>query len=187
MKTITKLLLCLLCVGVFLSGCKKASDPAPSVNEEELITDVTATFTNQANSSEVITMAFSDPDGSNGSQTGTYSVSGNLSANATYTVAVKFENKSATPAEDITTEVQEEGDEHQVFFATTGNLKHHSYTDQDANGNPIGISSLFSTGIAGTATLKVTLKHQPGTKTATSTVDIGETDVEVNFTGITIQ
>lgn len=187
MKTITKLLLSLLCVGVFLTGCKKADDPAPASNEEELITDVTVTFTNQANSSEVRTFTFSDPDGPNGSQTGTYNLSGNLSASATYTVAVKFENKSATPTEDITAEVQSEGDEHQIFFTTTGNLQFQAYTDKDANGNAIGIGSTFSTGIAGSATLKLVLKHQPGTKTATSTADVGETDVEVNFTGITIQ
>ncbi|WP_299460029.1 hypothetical protein [uncultured Microscilla sp.] len=187
MKTISRLLLSILCAMVLLSSCKKADDPAPATNEEELITDLTLTFTNQANTSEVITMTFSDSDGPNGPQTGTFNISGNLSASAKYNVAFKVENKSETPAEDVTTEIKEEGAEHQVFYNTTGNLQFQSYTDKDANGNPIGISTTFSTGIAGTATLKVTLKHQPGVKTASTTVVDGETDIEVNFTGITIQ
>jgi len=186
MKTITKLLLSLLCVAVLLAGCNKADDPAPA-NEEELITDVTVTFTNQAVSTDVVTMTFSDPDGKDGPQTGTTNISGNLTASATYNVVIKFENKSETPAENVTEEVQKEGDEHQVFFSTTGNLTFQSYGDKDANNNPIGISSTFGTGIAGAATLKLTLKHQPNIKTATTTVADGETDVEVEFTDIRIQ
>ncbi|OJJ17918.1 hypothetical protein BKI52_29095 [marine bacterium AO1-C] len=186
MKTIAKLLLSLLCVAVLLAGCNKADDPAPA-NEEELITDVTVTFTNQANTSDQVTLTFSDPDGADGPQSGTTNISGNLTASATYTVTITFENKSETPAEDITAEVKEEGAEHQIFFSTTGNLSFQSYGDQDASGNPIGLTSTFGTGVAGTASLKVTLKHQPGIKTASTTVNDGETDVEVDFTGITIQ
>lgn len=187
MKTISKLFLSILCAVVLLSSCKKADDPTPAANEEELITDLTVTFTNKANSSEVITMTFSDPDGADGPQSGTTKISGNLSANATYNVAVKLENKSGAQAEDITAEVKEEGAEHQIFYSTTGNLQFQSYTDKDANGNPIGVTTTFSTGIASTATLKITLKHQPNIKTASTTVADGETDIEVNFTGITIQ
>lgn len=186
MKTIAKLLLSLMFVAVLLAGCKKADDPAPA-NEEELITDVTVTFTNQANSANVVTMTFSDSDGPDGPISGTTNISGALTAGATYNVVVKFENKSENPAEDVTEEVKEEGAEHQVFFSTTGTLSFQAYTDQDANGNPIGVTSTFGTGIAGTASLKVTLKHQPNIKTASTTVNDGETDVEVNFTGITIQ
>ena len=187
MKTISKLFLSILCAVVLLASCKKADDPAPAANEEEVITDLTLTFTNKANSSEQITMTFSDPDGADGPTSGTTNISGPLSASATYDVTFKVENKSGSTVENVTEEVQEEGAEHQVFFTTTGTLQFQGYTDKDANGNPIGITSTFSTGIAGSATLKVTLKHQPGVKTATSTVADGETDIEVDFTGITIQ
>lgn len=187
MKTIAKLFLSLLCVAVLVSSCKKADDPAPASNEEEVITDVIVTFTNKANSTEVITLTFTDPDGPKGTQSGTTKISGDLSANATYNVSVGFQNTSETPAENVTEEVQKEGDEHQVFFSTTGTLSFQGYTDKDDKGNPIGITSTFGTGLAGTASLKVTLKHQPNIKTDNTTVNDGDTDVEVNFTGITIK
>lgn len=49
----------------------------------------------------------------------------------------------------------------------------------DVNGYPIGLLNSVMTNAAGTGTLNVVLKHQPGIKDGSSTT--GETDVELLF------
>jgi hypothetical protein len=83
---------------------------------------------------------------------------------------VKFENRLENPPEDITKEVQDEGDAHQVFFTgnavngpasnQTGAPVAHSYADTDAKGLPIGLANKV-TAATGTGMLTVTLRHLP--------------------------
>ena len=101
-------------------------------------------------------------------------------------------NSSATPAEDITAEIAEEDAEHQFFFAASSGLNATvAYGDQDDMGNPVGLSSVVTTGDASSGTMTVTLRHEPAKDASgVSDGDItnagGETDIEVTF-DITIQ
>lgn len=164
-------------------------DPGP-VNEEELITTVNVTFTNQANAGDVVQASFVDLDGPGGNAPVITNPS--LAANANYDVRVEFLNESETPAEDITEEVVEEGEEHQVFMIVTGGLNvTYSYGDQDASGNPIGVEGSITTGATSDGNLNLVLRHEPAKEAAgVSDGDItnagGETDISVNFT-VTIQ
>ena len=49
-------------------------------------------------------------------------MSGSFSENTQYQGAVRFLNETETPAEEITDEVLEEADEHQVFYTTSDGL-----------------------------------------------------------------
>lgn len=177
------MLLALLVSASVFTGCDN-DDPEP-VNEEELITTVRVTFTNQANAGDVVVATFTDIDGEGGDDPIT--VNPTLSANATYTVGVEFLNESETPAEDITEEVEEEGDEHQVFMVVSGGLNlTYEYGDTDGNGNPLGLTGTAATGAASTGTLNVVLRHEPK-KPNTGLADAGgETDITVDF-AVTIQ
>ena len=88
---------------------------------------------------------------------------------------------------NFTIEVEEEGDEHQVFYQLLSSLGTVTYTDTDVNGNPIGLSFTLTTGNSGgSGNLTVTLRHKLN-KTATGVTagDItnagGSTDAEVSF------
>lgn len=164
-------------------------DPEP-VNEEELITTVRVTFTNQANASDVKTALFVDSDGEGGNAPSITNPT--LSANSTYSVSIEFLNESETPAEDITEEVAEEDYEHQVFYVVGSGLNlTYSYGDEDRDGNPLGLSGSAVTTTASNGTLTVLLLHEPN-KTASGVAAGdpanagGETDVEVTF-NVTIQ
>lgn len=177
----------MLAVLVF-TGCD-SDDPDP-VDEPELITTLNVTFTNTADASDVVTASFRDLDGEGGNDGVTTNPT--LSANAAYTVMVEFLNEADTPAEDITAEVREEDEEHQVFFITGSGLNFtYAYGDQDADNNPVGLTGTATVGAAGSGTLDVVLVHEP-TKSATgvSNGDItnagGEEDIRVQFT-VTIQ
>ena len=107
---------------------------------------------------------------------------------------VQLLNEQTLPSEDITEEVKAEAEEHQFFFLAyelTGAIStdlNVTYTDQDANGNPIGVSTLLKTE-TGDATLKalsIILRHEPnkfavGVSNGDPTNAGGETDIEVVF------
>jgi hypothetical protein len=178
-KTVStiKLLAILFISSLTITSCSK-SDDDDDHHDEELITTVTYTLTNGYN---VVTLKFVDLDGEGGAD-GTYSVSGPLSANTTYTGVIKLENETESPAEDITVEVKQEGDEHEFFYSSSVSGLTVTKNDTDGNGNPVGIETSLTTTGAGSGTLTVTLKHEPTKPNNNTTAGAGgSTDAEVTF------
>jgi len=165
-----------------LTSCSSDDENPPLINEEEVITTVIATFTS---GDDVVTMTSYDEDG-NGPVAPTVSVSGNFTAGQTYAGTIRFVNQSVTPEEEITEEIHEESDEHQIFFQHNG-LGTFTYTDQDENGNPVGLSfSLTASSTPVTGNLTITLIHEPdkfGEGVAGGNIANagGSTDAEVVF------
>ncbi len=195
MKTLR--LICLMLVSgslFFLSSCKK-DDPKPE-NIPEAITKVTLTFTPTGGAPVVVTAT--DPDG-DGPKPRTLSGLINLVKNVSYTLTITLINELAKPTDpeyNVTEEVEEEGDEHIFFFAWTnntfsnptgnGNVDNRNdplnYKDTDAKGQPIGLTTDWTTiNATSSGTFKVILKHQPDIKSATTTSNDGETDLDVTF------
>ena len=168
------------------SSCEKEDPIVP--NEEEVITTLVYTLTPQGGGTAV-EFRFTDLDGDGGDAP--VITNGTLDTNTVYNGSLTLLNEAETPVENITVEVEEEGADHQFFFAITGANASVDYADADADGNPIGLSTTFSTTAASTGTLVVTLRHEPD-KGATGVAggDItnagGETDIEVTF-DLTIQ
>ncbi len=170
-----------LTVLVLFSSCDNEDEVVP-VNEEELITTVRVTL---IGGGQTVTLTSTDLDG-DGPSAPTVVVSGNLTASTTYSGSVEFLNELENPAEDITAEVEEEGVDHQVFYQLAAGLGTITYSDLDANGNPIGLDFSYATGNAGLGNLTVTLRHLPnksaaGVSTGIITNAGGATDAEVVF------
>ncbi|MFT4970369.1 MAG: hypothetical protein ACI9O4_002125, partial [Chitinophagales bacterium] len=111
---------------------------------------------------------------------------GILSANESYVGTLVLLNETENPADNISLEVEEEGDEHQFFFQSTLSDVSVAYNDQDVNGNPIGLSSTLTTANVGTGSLTITLRHEPnkfasGVSNGALSNAGGETDIEVTF------
>lgn len=168
MKTIKISLLALAAITTFTS-CSNDDDAPVPVNEEEVITTLIATFTPQGGGTPIV-LKSEDLDG-NGPDAPIVTVSGDFIIDTTYNGAVAFFNELANPVENITEEVQEEGEEHQVFFQESG-LGQFEYTDEDANGNPIGLSFVFTANSIASSqgSLTIILKHEPN-KTADGVSD----------------
>ena len=179
MKTL-KLLLPV--VGLFLfTACN--DDEATPPNEEEVITTLIMTFTPDGGGAAVA-FTFQDLDGDGGNAPTT--ITAPLAANTTYNTTVTFLNETETPAEDITEEVKEEDEEHQVFYGITGANLTVAYADADADTNPVGVETVVTTGDASTGTLNVVLRHEPDKNAAgVSDGDItnagGSSDIDVTF------
>lgn len=164
----------------FFSACEDKVVTPP--NEEELITTLTVRLIPPGGPEA--TLLFRDLDGDGGASP--IIEVDTLTAGVVYAGSVTLTNESVTPVVDITEEVADEADEHQFFYALDGVDATLSYTDQDADGNPVGITFSLVTGAAGAGTMTVILRHLPDKFAAgVSQGDIanagGETDIEVTF------
>ena len=192
----------LLLSATLFMGCAgtDGTNPEPEHNhDEEVITTVELTF---EPGGLVFTAADPEDDGDP-------VIDGIvLDADTAYTFSVRFINELEDPPENITEEIEEEDDEHQVLYSGAGvasagdsadalaaAVGTHSYADEDDNGNPVGLSNNFVTAAPGTGDLRVLLRHLPpedgtATKTATLAEDFaangltglpGTTDADVTF------
>ena len=177
-------------------SCGDDDDPMPGGGDEdeEFIDEVILTFTPQEAGNDVVTARWFDADG-DGSGSGEVTQGIELAEGVTYDLSMTLNNTVA--GENITEEIEEEGDEHQFFFEFTndifsdpsgnGNVDNASdplnYTDQDANGLPIGLSTTWTAGghTDASGEFTVVLKHQPGQKSATSDANTGGTDINITF------
>jgi len=150
---------------------------------EELITTLRYTLT-PSDGGTPIQLSFVDLDGDGGDAptiTG-----GTLMANETYSGIMILLNETESPSENITAEISEEAIDHQFFFQSIVSDLTVAYTDQDSNGDPLGLESTLTTGVAGSGTLTVTLRHEPdkganGVSDGNISEAGGETDIEVIF------
>ncbi|MFY0686755.1 MAG: hypothetical protein JXQ90_06300 [Cyclobacteriaceae bacterium] len=170
-----------------------ADDDPDDHHDEEVISEVILTFTPD-NGEAPIVATWYDADGEG---TGAPVIDEiELSVDMTYSLAITFANTLAGVKEDITGEIEEEADEHIIFFGFTegmfedpvgnGNIDGRAdavnYMDQDENGLPVGLETTWTTGQQGEGEFRILLKHQPdGLKSATSGVSVGGTDVDIVF------
>ncbi|MFT6962064.1 MAG: hypothetical protein ACJAWV_001788 [Flammeovirgaceae bacterium] len=166
-------------------------DETPMAQETpETITQVALKFSGSSLTTVNATATDSDGDGSGFVFSGTIE----LKAGSTYTLEPSFLNQLETPIEDVTDEIKEEADEHQIFFTQTGSLATISYADTENDYFSAGCTgcenstkdvglknTVVVTATAGTTgTLNIRLKHQPdGLKTGS--VGSGEDDVNLTF------
>lgn len=179
-----------------VSGCSK--DDPQKEDTPELITNVALIFTPTGGGPSVTAFA-TDPDGE-GVQDLVVDGPIDLAAGTQYVLSIELINSlvaDGQPGHNITDEVADEGQEHMFFFGWTadvfqtptgdGNLDNRSdevdYIDLDAGGLPIGILTTWTSASATVSgTFRLVLKHQPGSKTATSGSTVGETDLDLTFT-----
>jgi len=182
MKTMKKSIQALSLVAVlFMTSCTD-DDAVTIINEEELITTVELELTNTADATNVVLFKSVDIDGE-GPDDPIITVTGTVNASSTYLGEVRFLNESIAPSEDITEEVIEESNDHEVFYTTSITGLTITKTDVDANGNPLGVLSSFQTGAIGTGILTVVLRHEPIKPNDNTLIGAGgETDAEVSFT-----
>lgn len=172
---------------IFLFACTDVENPDGDA-EGEVIATVTLEWTDDQGAT--VESVWTDPE-DDGDPVVDDVV---LAADQTYTLWVAFGNDLAVPAEDVTLEIQDEADEHQVFF-TDSTVVTVDATDEDSEGLPIGLENEAVTGAAGQGTLTVTLRHLPAQNGVPQKTDgladqadqdgvetlPGETDASVTF------
>lgn len=161
-----------------LTGC---DDDTPQViNEEELITTVIITFTDEATTQQYVFRA----QDTNGDGSVDEVVTDTLPAASVFAVSARFRND--INGIEITDEVAEEAGEHLVCLEATGLELDIGQPDVDGNGDPLGLEMTAISGVAGTGSLRVQLRHEPD-KSAIDPCITGEADVDFTFTGVVLE
>ena len=169
----------LLAIPFLYFSCSDDDDNTPEpINEEEVITTMTVTLVAH-DGSGVVTMQTQDLDG-DGPNEPVITVSGPLTAGTSYAGSIVWLNEMEDPAENVTEEIVEEQDEHQVFFSAAGVGMEFVYMDFDGNGNPLGTQFVLAPLGTGSGSVTITLVHEPakpndGLDTAGGSIDIQTT------------
>ncbi len=169
-------------MALLISSCKKFE--AGEDNEEEVITTMNLYFTPVGGGADVV-YSFDDADGPGGNAPVQSEIA--LSPNTAYNVKLELLNKTVSPADSITNEVLEEDLAHRFYYIPSPGTPVSILTqDTDANGAPLGISSLWTTAAPATGTVTITLRHYPGTPPDKQTEDLvtspkSSTDISITF------
>lgn len=140
------------------ASCKKETQPAEE-NENELITTIQLDLTKRGTADKLI-YVWEDADGPGGEIPAIDDIV--LEPNTVYDVKVTLWDKSKTPAEDVTEEVRGESENHRFYYETSaGSGITITDFDNDINGVPLGITSVWTTTGAATGTFSLILRHYP--------------------------
>ncbi|MGB0788492.1 MAG: type 1 periplasmic binding fold superfamily protein [Marinirhabdus sp.] len=175
-----KFLSTLFTVTLLFMACSKDDGSLEPVNEEEVITTITVTLAPNGDGTP-ITLQMRDLDG-DGPNAPVVAISGNLTTGVTYNGTIVLLNETEDPAQNITTEIEEEAAEHQFFYTIGSGLDVTAmYANFDENGNPLGTQFTLTAGAKSSGALTFTMRHQP-TKPNTGLGDAGgETDIAATF------
>ncbi|MFO0633011.1 MAG: hypothetical protein U0168_09200 [Nannocystaceae bacterium] len=169
-----RLSLAAITITATLGACAEPFDADPDA-QTEVITTVRLIL-NPDGGGAPITAAFTDPDG-DGGMPGTADPLALTQGG--YALAVEFLDALEQPAQDITEEIREEAQDHQVFVsgsAVSGPAAGsdpaapllHAYADVESNYGPntgddlpVGLVNRITAQAAGSGTLVVSLRHMP--------------------------
>lgn len=199
MKTSLQLPLALLLGALVFVGCKKDKDdpatPTPPVNEEELITDMYIHFHDDLGNAyewhASVEGGFHHDHGEGEEhEEGEIHIHGDtLPANTQLHAEIFLLNRSVSPADTVSHEVESEGTAHQFFYVPENAAIAVAYADTDADGRPIGLRTTWSIGAVGTGEMQVILRHgldkaAAGVSGGDITNAGGSTDLEVHFPAV---
>ena len=136
-------------------------------NPNEVITTVKLTFT-PSNGDAPIEALWSDPGLSGSPRIDGITLLNGLS----YILRVEVHNELEDPVEDITPEIFDELDEHQLFYfgnaivgpsnqSNPDAVLEHFYDDSDSNGLPVGLRNTFVAKGTGVGVMGVLMQHMP--------------------------
>ena len=144
---------------IFIYSCSK--DDPDGINEQEYISNVVFNITSADGISQTIDWDISE----------TNMQTINLKTNSDYNVGLSFENRSdPTDIEDVTIEIIDEADEHQVFFEFADVSVDVTSADNDTKVGSRGVllKSVWNASSSGSGIVRVYLIHQPTNFNATN-------------------
>ncbi|NDC77598.1 MAG: hypothetical protein EBZ67_06980 [Chitinophagia bacterium] len=168
-------ILLLLGVSAGILSCKKASNPNDE-NEHEAINKVELSFSRPG--AAVATFVMEDPDGDGGNPPSRIDTI-RLLSNQTYTLNVRILNIVSGRETDLTPSIIAQGKAHELYFIPSGLNLSVTKTDKDAAGYPVGVTSTWTVGAAGTGSVQLKLMHKAGIKGPNDAPTVGHTDLQV--------
>ncbi len=160
-------LFALLTAGIFTTGCKDGDDDTV----EENITKVEVQLTGGGINKK---FKWEDADGDGGNAPTIESI--DIQPNVVYTAYIQIYDG----ATQITSEIEDEKNDHLFTFTVTGANLTVGDLDLDDNGKPFGINPRWTTGAVSTGSVNIKLYHEPTDKTNAAAPG-GDVDLDVTF------
>lgn len=160
-------------------ACKKEKEHEE--HENELITTVELSFV-KTGTSETSVFTWADVDGPGGQNPVIDDIV--LEANAEYSFTVRFLDQSKNPEEDITEEIEEEGEHHRVYYIPHNISLTFSELNKDDDGITLGLYGKVLTGSTGSGRLQLILRHYPNggkQESDSPSAPAAGTDADVQF------
>lgn len=150
-----------LCLIAF--ACKKEDKDGEETVEAEIVTSVKLTFTPK-DGGDAVEFSYTDLSADGISEP--IIVNDTLSKNTSYSLNIALLNELESPVADVTGAINELGTDYQIFFLSSNSLNmtinySGNDSDNDSNGNPIGLVNDVITTDAATGNLTVILRHKP--------------------------
>lgn len=175
------LILLTILISLHQTSCKKPEDKQDNPENEFISTVKLMAINTATNDTQTAYWRQLNPDGTTPPDTSNAKLS--LKTNTIYQVHTFFLDETKNPVENLTTEIQERGIYHGVFYIPDAALSPALSivrTDVDANNLPLGLQATFETfNTSIIAYLRVVLRHQPQGKDGTYTP--GSTDADTRF------
>lgn len=161
-----------------LFSCSESSTDSHDDDDHDFITTIKMVVKDSV-TEELSTYVWEDIDGPGGAAPNRIDTI-RLKSGHAYTAELTVLNNSINPADDLTTEIVEDADEHQFFYTTDLPLT-ILYLDKDKNNKPLGQKIKINTGTVGGGPLTIELSHydDPADKNGIDPSD--ETDISVDF------
>jgi hypothetical protein len=168
--------LCGLVLCTFSSCKDDSTDEPPHVHAGELITTVQLALTDTI-TGNVSVFSYSDIDGPGGNNP--ISDTLNLLSGRVYAMNVLVLDENASPIDTISAEIMNEADTH--LFVYTSSVLGVQISDQDINGQPLGLSAYVSALSVQPGTLRVQLRHYNSAQAKISGGSAYSTDVDFSM------
>ncbi|HNE28520.1 MAG: hypothetical protein U0U46_03825 [Saprospiraceae bacterium] len=167
-----------LLFGLGLTACKSDKNETEQENITTVVVHLTATDGSLDHEFE-----WNDTDGPGGNNPEIETIA--LAAGKTYNCHIHVYDRSKSPADDITEEIEAENTAHLLVYNVSQANITITPTDTDANGKPFRLNTQWVAGAASSGTINILLKHEPD-KSASNPDVTGETDFDVTFP-VTVQ
>ncbi|MEN9281789.1 MAG: hypothetical protein RL594_724 [Bacteroidota bacterium] len=177
-----RIALAVVSTGLIGTSCDHLSDPHDHSQDHDAVTTVTLTLVAQG-TTDTTRVTWEDLDGVGGNNPNRIDTLF-VKPGAVYFGTVQFENRAESPVKNITEEVLQDANEHQIFYAVSNSLGQITVLDKDGRGLPLGLTFSMATTIATTAVpgaLTISLYHFGTESSKNGTDPADETDVEVTF------
>jgi len=172
----------LVAAGLFAVGCSEKNPVNPGPVDHDIITTVTIVLTPVASPTDSIVVVWEDIDGVGGANPNRIDTL-RLRPGVVYSCNVVMQNRSVTPVIDITTSIQAERDNHQLFYTLSDDLGVIAITDRDVRGLPLGLTFTLTPATTASAVGRFALKlsHYPNSADKNGTTPSDETDISIEM------
>ncbi len=162
---------------LLLTSCTE-NNPTPPVDDHEVITTITLVLVSAAGDTTRAT--WEDADGEGGAAPNRIDTL-LLQPSTNYTGTIHVYNATVDPPDDLTLEIADEDDQHQLIYTDASGRLVFAATDVDENSKPVGLQFTVASGASGVGTVQVNLYHYDNASDKQPGVPGAETDISVQI------